>query len=131
MYNLLQCSKFLWGIINNETWFFKFGICERSFTCMAFNYSTKFSHVCRFVITQTTGTSIWWKSNAINANKWYSTLFVPNMASIEISPLWLNWSMAWNCVGVSMPMVKGTWIPFSSHASWKYKTSLRWAQTHD
>jgi hypothetical protein len=25
---------------------------------------------------------------------------VPNVASIEISPLWSNWNMAWSCISV-------------------------------
>ncbi len=37
---------------------FQFGICKRSFARKAFNHSTKFSHVCRLVITQTIGAHV-------------------------------------------------------------------------
>jgi len=62
---------------------FQFGICERNFAHMAFNHSTKFSHVCQLVITQATSTHVRWQSNTINVNKWYFTSLVPNVASIE------------------------------------------------
>ncbi len=64
---------------------FQCGICKRSFAHMAFNHSTKSSHICQLTITQTTGTFLWWKSNAFNVNKWYFTFLVPNVGSIKIS----------------------------------------------
>ncbi len=79
---------------------FQIGICERSLTHKAFNHSTKFSHVCQLMTTQTIGTLVLWKSNAINVNKRYFMSLVPNVASIEISPLWSNWNMAWSCISV-------------------------------
>ncbi len=38
-------------------------------------------------------------------NRWYFTSLVQNVASMERTPLWPNWSMAWNCVGVWIPIV--------------------------
>jgi hypothetical protein len=109
---------------------FQFDICEKSFAHKALNHSTKSSHVCQLVITQATSTPMQWKSNVINVNKWYFTSLLPNVASIKISLLWLNWNMAWN-VGVWIPMVKGTWISFTYLHTRNKKTSSRWAQTHD
>jgi hypothetical protein len=74
---------------------FQCGICNRSFAHMAFNHSTKSSHLCQFMITQATNTSMWWKSNTINVNRWYFISIVPNVASIKINLLWLNQSMAY------------------------------------
>jgi hypothetical protein len=73
---------------------FQCGICERSSAHKALNHSTKFSHICQFMITQATNTPMWWKSNAINVNRWYFTSLVPNVAFVEISMLWPNWNMA-------------------------------------
>jgi hypothetical protein len=105
---------------------FQFDICKKSFAHKAFNHSNKSSHVCQFVITQAISTLMRWKSNTINVNKWYFTLLLPNVASIKISPLWLNWNMAWN-ISVWIPMVKGTWISFTYLHLGNKKTSSRWA----
>jgi hypothetical protein len=43
-------------------------------------------------------------------NKWYFTSFVPNVASMEIVPLWPYANMDWQCIHVWMPRVNGTWI---------------------
>jgi len=33
-------------------------------------------------------THVWWSSNPINVNRWNFMSFVPNVASIEMAPLW-------------------------------------------
>jgi hypothetical protein len=93
---------------------FQCGICERSFAHRALNHSIKFSHICQLVITQAIHTHVWWKSNAINVNRWYFTSLVPNMASIEISPLWPNWNIGLKLRRCLDPYV---WIPFTSPTS--------------
>jgi hypothetical protein len=45
--------------------------------------------------------------------------FVPNVASIEMAPLWPYDSMDSHWVGVWIPMVDGTWIPLISPTSYK------------
>jgi hypothetical protein len=77
------------------------------------NHSNKSLQVCMLVMTQATGTLKQWNSNAINVKRWYFTSVVPNVASIQITLLSSNQSMALNCISVWIPMLKGTWIPTS------------------
>jgi hypothetical protein len=72
-----------------------------------------------------------WSSNTIKVNGWNFMSFVPNVASMEMAPLWPYHSMDSHWVGVWIPMVNGTWVPLISPTSWKKNTSSRCWRTQD
>jgi hypothetical protein len=57
-------------------------------------------------------------------NKWNFMSLVPNVAYIEITPLWPHENIDWHWIFVWMLMVNGTWIPLILLPFWKKKTSF-------
>ncbi len=102
---------------------FQCGMCDNILSFNGFNHLIKSWTVCLLVMIQAKGTPVRWSSNPIKVNRWNFMSFVPNVASIEMAPLWPYDSMDSHWVGVWIPMVNGTWVPFISPTSCKKNTS--------
>jgi len=74
-------------------------------------------------LIQVNRTPMWCSSNPIKVNRWNFMSFVPNVASIEMAPLWPYDSMQSHWIGVWIPMANGTWTLLISPTSWKNNTS--------
>ncbi len=61
----------------------------------------------------------------IKVNRWNFMSFVPNVASIEMAPLWPYDTKNPHWVGVWIPMVNGFWVSLISLTSWEKNTSPR------
>ncbi len=106
-------------------------MCDKILSFNGFNHSIKSSTVCLFVMIHTKGTFVRWSSNPIKANRCIFMLFVPNVASIEMAPLWPYDSMDSHWVDVWISMVNGTWVLLISLTSWKKNTSFGCWRTQD
>ncbi len=82
---------------------------DNVFAFKGFNHLNKSSIVHWLVIIHVKGTPMWCTSKPIKMNKWNFMSLVPNVASIEITPLWPHENIDWHWISVWMPMVNGTW----------------------
>ncbi len=110
---------------------FQYGMCDNILSFNGFNHLIKFWTICLLIMIQAKRTLVRWSSNLIKVNRWNFMSFVPNVASIEMAPLWPYDNMDSHWVGVWIPMVNGTWVPLISPTSWKKNTSSQCWKAQD
>jgi hypothetical protein len=86
---------------------FHSSMCDKSFVLSGVNHFTKSSHFYLFVMIQAISIPMWCAPKTINLNKWNFTSFVPNVASIKITPLWPHKIIDCNCMGVRSQLWMG------------------------
>jgi len=103
---------------------FQCGICDNILYFNGFNHSIKSWIIYLLVMIHAKGTHVRWSSNPIKMNRWNFMSFVPNVASIEMAPLWPYDNLDSHWIGVWIPMVNGTWDSLISKTSCKKNTSF-------